>query len=254
MGLPDLAPLCIQVNAFPGGVCITFPGGTQICASAEIDLGDLYKSMRPLLAQVNTALAPLTPFFDLLDLAKAVVDCIQAIPDALGPPPDPTAIIECIPGLVERLNKLLKLLPILTIPGMIKDIIQALVYMLTGIRQQLLAFEAQQRRLLAAATAAAQTGNLDLQIVVDCETGNLDAALLNLNAGMEPLNRLIGALNTLAQVVGLPCLPTIADVEISDPAIEAIDEAIAVLQTIAAALPTIALPAIKVVGPDGKCS
>lgn len=254
MPLQDLAPLCIQVNAIPGGLCVTFPGGATVCAQADLEFGDLSKSMRSLFAQINTALAPLTPFFDIIDLGKAIVDCIQAIPDALGPPPDPSGLINCIPGLVEKLNKLLKLLPILTIPGMIKDIIQALVYMLTGIRQQLLALQAQQQRILAAATAAAQTGNLDLQIVVDCETGNLDAYLLNLNAGMEPLNRLIGILNTLAQLVGLPCIPTLADVEISDPAIEAIDAAITVLQTIAAALPTLALPEIKAVGPDGKCS
>jgi len=254
MPLPDLAPLCIQVNAIPGGLCITFPGGATLCAQADLEFGDLSKVSRSLLAQLNTGLAPLTPFFDVLDLLKAIGDCIQAIPDALGPPPDPTGLINCVPGLVEKLNKLLQLLPALTIPSLIKDAIQALVYMLTGIRQQIAAFVAQQARLLAAATAATATGNFDLQIVVDCETGNLDAQLLNLNAGMEPLNRLIGLINTLAKIVHLPCLPTIADVELTDAALEPIDAAIEILQTLAAALPTFALPQIPTVGPDGKCS
>jgi hypothetical protein len=55
--------------------------------------------------QIQPALTPLVPFFDIIDTVVAVFNCVKAIPDSLGPPPDPTVLAACIPELAEKVNE-----------------------------------------------------------------------------------------------------------------------------------------------------
>lgn len=212
MPLPDLNIFCIRVA--PGNrLCITFPGGTEICsifADAKIPAGD--ELTNQLLAHVNTALAPLTPIFNIIDVLVAIVNCVKAVEDALGSvPPDPTKIAQCFPQLSRALARLLRLIPQLTIPALIGGLLDLLIANLIGLRTQLLAVINKQLRVLAAQTRASKLGSVQLLTATNCAQEEIDATLKNWNENAKPLGRLINTANALLQLAGLDPLPSIQD-------------------------------------------
>lgn len=236
-GLPDLVDFCLEITTGPGEICIRFPGGTRVCAQFGIETGDHGDIIRGLLAQANAALSPLQPFFMVLDCIKAIVDCIQSIPDCiLQLSPEP--ILSCIPGLIEALTALLALIPQLSVPALIADILDALITGLIAIRNELSAMIRMNLKILAAGTRAAEVGNLELQAVVDCALANMEAQLINKNEGMKPLNRLIGVMNLLLEMIGLRPIPSLDNIEnVDDAALAGLDASIKVLETARATIP-----------------
>jgi phage baseplate assembly protein W len=167
MPLPNLSTVCIDLKVTSQELCITFPGGAEMCVQIP-GVPDPTDVSKQLLAQANAALAPLVPIFNIVDAIIALFNCVKAIPDSLGPPPDPTKLAECIPDLAKKIDQLLKLIPQLSIPVLIAGLIDVLLFYLQGFRGQLEAIIAHQARLLAAATRAAELGNVQLRTVVDC--------------------------------------------------------------------------------------
>lgn len=236
-GVPDLSVLCIGLDTGPGQLCITMPGGAQICAYYGLETGDYGDITRGLLAQLNTALAPLTPFFQTVDVIKQTIDCLMAIPDCITSL-NPQPLAQCIPDLVEKLQKLLALIPQLSVPVMVRDIIDVLIVVLIAYKLDIEELLKQQARILAAATRAAATGNVVLQTSVDCATGDLDAALQNMNDSFQPLNRLVGVVNLLLELASLPALPSLDGLnELSEDVLIGFDLSIQLLETAKAALP-----------------
>jgi hypothetical protein len=252
--IPDLAGSCIELSTF-GEVCVRFPGGAKLCASINVsELGDPGEIAKDLLGKVNSALMPLQPFFDMLDALKAIKDCITAIPDTLGPPPDPTALLACIPNLAKAIDKLLALIPPIPILNMVKDILNVIIIALTGIRVKLAAMIKQVARITAAALKATELGAFQLQVVVDCANGNMEAQLQNMNAGMAPLNRLIGVLNVLLEMAGRDCIPALGGfAEVSDAVLAPLDATIALLEALRALIPSLDL-ILPPVPPPGECA
>lgn len=240
MGLTadQLAALCIQLPTAPTDICIPMPGGAELCPTQGLQFGDPSEVLQGFFAQLSPALAPLTPFFLIIGLFKAVGDCVQAIPDTLGPPPDPTALAQCIPALLEKLEGLLKLLPQYTIPLLVKRTLSTVVLILTSLKNELLNIIEEQEAILVSATAAGLPGNELLQSIVDCATTNADTALANMQASMQPLGALLDLVNIFLGLIGQD--PIGAAPDLSGGAAEAlapIDDFIQILQTIADAIP-----------------
>lgn len=253
--LPQLDSYCVTIGTGPGELCIEFPGGGRLCASVNYELGDPSAIVQALLAEVNTALMPLAPFFDVLDVIKAIVDCVQAIPDCLGPPPDPKKLADCLPGLVAKLNKLLQLLPPVSIPKMVKAIIGVVIQGLLGLRQKILTILNRIARITQAGIKAAKLGNVHLQASLDCASGNLDVHLQNMNAGLQPLNRLLGLINVFLKMAGLDCIPSIEGVAAFDKAaLKPLDATIELLQKLQAAIPALDLLLPPVPPPTDPCA
>jgi hypothetical protein len=237
MPLPDLSEVCIDLKVTSQELCITFPGGAEMCVQIP-GVPDPTDVSKQLLAQANAALTPLVPVFNIIDAILALFKCVKAIPDSLGPPPDPTKLAECIPDLAEKIDKLLKLIPQLSIPVLIAGLIDVILFYLEGLRGQLQAIIAAQVRIAAAATRAAELGNVQLRTVVDCATASMDAYLQNLNEGMKPLNRLVGLLNLFLQLVGLPPIPDFKNLgNDAQAALAPLDAVIDSLKTVRAGLP-----------------
>lgn len=234
---PELS--CASVAQMPGGLCVSFPGGVSICASVGLRTGDTAAMTENFFAQINAALMPLAPFFNVLDVLQAVFNCIQAIPKAVAVPPDPTALPQCIKELGQAIAKLLAMLPPLSVPRLVKGILVALAAALASIKGEIQALILQQARIVAAATLAAEPGNVHLQTVVDCATGNFSVQLENLNASMAPLNRLIGILNLLLKLVpNAPQIPSVADLgNDAAGAVGVLDDAINAINTVAEFIP-----------------
>lgn len=237
-GLPDLTPYCIPLGAGPGSLCVTFPGGVTLCAQDGFDTGDANKITRSLIGQINSALMPLAPFFMTLDVVKAIMDCITAIPECIAEL-SPKPILDCLPELGKKVEKLLALIPQLSVPVLIKGILDVVVVQLIGLRQDIGALINQQGRIAAAAVRAQELGNVELQAMVDCANANLETQFQNHNAAMTPLNRLVGVVNALLELAGLQgleLLPEFAD-HLDAGVLDVIDKTISTIQVFAAALP-----------------
>jgi hypothetical protein len=246
---PDLSGSCVVVDTGPGELCVPFPGGAQVCAQDGYDTGDAGEITKSMFAQLNTAMAPLAPFFDILDLIKAIVDSVSAVPKAIGG--DLPALVEAIEKMAKAISKIAGLFPPMPIFAMVKQTIEVIIVGIRAVQDKLRALIRQQERIALAATRAAETGNLQLGIVVDCAQGNFSAQIANMNTQFLPLNRLIGVVNTLLEVAGLPCIPTLGGIAgASLEAIDALDNAITFLQTFLAAIPIgdVQLPALPAAG------
>lgn len=236
MPLPDLSLYC-KPTALTQGGCITFPGGIKLCASGGIRFGDAAALTESFFGMINTALTPLAPFFNIIDVFIAVVKCFKAIPACLAPP-SPKPILDALIGLEKALSKLLSMVPILSVPIMVKGILQAIILGLTSIKIEIQALVAQQTKIIAAALLAAEPGNFALQASLDCATQSFDAQINNLNESMGGLNRLIGLVNVLLGIAGMPEVPSIDNLgDDASASVGRIDAAIHLMQIAVNAIP-----------------
>jgi len=205
-------PVCRSLPVVPDPLAVELPGGATLRSvinaaqtlPSECDLGF------DLLGTLGAAMTPLSPFFKQLDAVLAIVECVKAIPDALGPPPDPSKLTACIPELQAKVDELLKLIPQLSIPRLARSLLDVLVRLLTACRDKLGALAEEQQRLLALADRAARTKNPKLAAIVDCARANVDTTIQNGLAGFESLGGVIRLANTLLGMAGLPEIPPLA--------------------------------------------
>lgn len=240
MPLPDLRTLCIDLDVTPGDICITFPGGTEVCAHfPRLTPPDPTEIVRQLFAQINSALAPMAPIFNIIDAIVAVFDCIKAITTL-----DPKKILECIPNLSEKIAALLRLIPLLTIPVLLVQFLDILILFLRGQRNQMLRQAAYLQRILATQLASQRPGNLALARVIDCANADFENVILFMNEGLTPINRLIGLINFFMAVIGLEkySIPDVSNIDPADLAngVDAIDLTIQLLSGLRAAIAPVA--------------
>lgn len=222
MPLPDLRSLCIDLDVTPGDLCVTLPGPVEVCAHfPSLVPPSPDELVRQLFAQVNSALAPLQPIFNIIDVVVAIFDCIKAISTL-----DPVKIIECIPNLAQRIAALLRLIPLLSIPVLVVQFLDILILFLKGQRNQLVRQLNYLQRIIAAELAAQRPGNVGLNHAIICAREDLDKLIQWFNEGATPLNRLIGIINFFLEIIGLEKY-AIPDMSTVNP--EALEDGIAVI-------------------------
>ena len=67
MPLPPLDTLCKSLEDFPADLGIHLPGGALLLPHLEGIPPSLFQMAQHMLGQANTALAPLSPFFDVVE-------------------------------------------------------------------------------------------------------------------------------------------------------------------------------------------
>ena len=240
MALPDITTLCIEIDPDTGlkvglgltfdpfDLGITFPGGGKLEAAME----DAQMVPRRLMAQLNPALMPLTPLFDLVDallLAKKVFDAVKTLNAA--------KIAAVLPDFAKAVDKLKALVPQVSIPLMILNIIDALLALIQLLKLDLQAMVDFQLKLDAADLRAAELGSADLAFITLCGRNQLEAALSVFGKKAAPLNRLIGMLNLLGGIAGLPEIPGLSLSGSASAQLAALDELAAALGRVRAAIP-----------------
>lgn len=234
----DLNEFCVDLKLGPGAFCLTLPGGAELCVQADPGSPDAASAAKKLFETVNGALTPLVPVFNIIDTVIALKDCLEAVPKVVGPPPDPTPLLECLPDLVRKVDALLALLPQASLPILAAQIIDSLIAFLRAYKARVQFMYARLEAIVRAETRAAQAGNVQLQLLLDCARGNLETDLVNMNASFTPLQRLVGLVNAFLDLAGLPCLPDVTGIsELSEIAIEDIELLISLLESIRALIP-----------------
>lgn len=219
-------PICIEIPEIPDPFNLTLPGGVQM---EHINLMQV----------IQPALTPLVPIFDIIDTVVAVFNCIKAIPDTLGPPPDPTVIAACIPELAEKVAKLLKLIPQLSLPFTIIGIIDLIIDTLRQARTQLLHLQAQMQQILGAIDRATDLDDAGLMAITSCAQANVAQEAANVGKSLAALGKLIGLLNLFLGMIGAPEVPDLSNLAGTplDEAIPPIDAIIETLQSARTAVP-----------------
>jgi hypothetical protein len=219
-------PICLEIPEIPDPLSITLPGGVTM---QQINLMQI----------IQPALTPLMPLFDIIDTVVAVFNCVKAIPDSLGPPPDPTALAACIPELAEKVAKLLRLIPQLSLPYTIIGIIDLVIDTLRQARSQLMHLQQQMQQILGAIDRATELEDAGLMAITSCAQANVAQEAANVGKSLASLGKLIGILNIFLGIVGGPEVPDLSNLagRPLDDVIPPIDAIIEALQTVRSAVP-----------------
>lgn len=231
----DVHDLCkehkLDIELF--GLTITLPIGIEL-STQFVRIPDPGDVTAALLAQVNAALAPLSPFFDVLDLLLTLKDMVEALASL-----DPFKIAAALPKFKVKLDKLKKLIPQLCLPLTIKGTIRVVIKLLVSIRADLLDIILRQTRIDLSAQRGIALGSLSLQAAVTCAQANLDVQLNVVRNNAAPLNRFLAALALFASLIpGAPEIPQLGDMSGSATVmLDPIDTLIAALQALHDAIP-----------------
>lgn len=219
-------PICIEIPEIPDPFQLTLPGGVTI---EHINLMEI----------IQPALTPLVPIFDIIDTIVAVFNCVKAIPDSLGPPPDPTALAACLPDLAEKVSKLLKLIPQLSLPLLIVRLIDLVIDTLRQARSELMHLQQQVQQILGVIDRATNLDDAGLMAIAQCAQANVAQEAANVGKSLAALGKLIGLINLFMGMVGGPEIPDLSNLagRPLDDVIPPIDAIIDALQTARSAVP-----------------
>jgi hypothetical protein len=219
-------PVCAHIPTLPNPFVLPMPGGIEL---ERINLLEI----------IQPALAPLMPVFEIVDTVVAVFKCIKAIPEALGPPPDPTKLGSAVPELAEKVDKLLRLVPQVSVPIMVVGLLDLVIDTLTTARGQLDQLVVQEARIATTVDRATQLGDGGLLAIAECARGNVGQEAANVGKQLASLGRLIGTINLLMGLIGGPTVPALGgatDNPLQD-LVPVLDEMLHVLRAVRAAVP-----------------
>lgn len=231
-------PDCVTLTLGNQGAQIRLPGGAALSVMVpDINPSDLAIT-KNLLAQGNAALAPLLPVFNIIDALLAVKDFAEAVPGLLT---DPSALVSAIESLIEKIAKLAQLVPQLSVPFLVVDMIDVAITALNGFVTQL-EIVVQQELRIAAAVVKANTApvNAALLEVTVCADSINAATKQGISEGLGPLNTLFGLLSIFLGLIGQPPIPDVA--ELGDDTAEAIASLRAVVDLLQGIRDAIPLP------------
>lgn len=255
MPLPNVSDVCVAIDVETGldlrlGVDlqtplaelkISMPGGLKLQAKPSQKIPNPGDLVADLLASFNAALVPLQPIFDIIDILLIVVKVFDAVKSL-----NPIKIAEELVGLIKKVDVVAQFVPPLSIPIMIRDLLDVLLVFLAGLKAALTVMLSAQLKMDAAtakADALEASGDpaaieiaAQLRASISCGQANLDAMFAAQGNSAKPLNRLLALVSALCELVGLPALGPLemgADLSV---AIAPIDLLIGVLGTIRAGI------------------
>ncbi len=219
-------PICLEIDELPDPPVLDLPGGVSI-------------QQFNLMQAIQPALTPLVPIFDIVDTVVAVFNCIKAIPDTLGPPPDPTAIAVCIPELAQKVAKLVRLIPQVTLPYTLRGILRLIIDTLRQARSQIMHLQQQMQQILGAVDRATNLGDAGLMAITSCAQANVAQEAANVGKSLASLGKLIGLANLFLGMIGAEGIPDLSNLagRPLDDVIPPIDAIITKLQAAYDAIP-----------------
>jgi hypothetical protein len=218
--------LCDAIPDVGDPFALTLPGGL------EIQDYNLMKAIQPLLA-------PLIPLFNIIDAVVALFNCLKAIPDCFGPPPDPTALVHCLPDLAEKIMKLLSLIPILSLPITVAHLVDLVIAALREVKEMLQNLEGQMKQIERSIEHGRNLNDAGLTAILSCAQANVQQEATNTGKQLASLGKLLTLIGIFMEMIGGPKVPDLAHMnglplsEVLAP----IDDLVTVLMTIRAAIP-----------------
>lgn len=202
----DVNALCVPVPEYPKPLCITLPGGAEVCPQTGELPPALFTFAKLALGAANSAMAPLAPIFTIMEVITSITKCLAAVPGIVGPPPDPSKLLEALEELAEKMKKLLLLAPQLSVPLMIVQLIDVIIATIDAAASEMTSLARFLTTIQQAELLAAQAPGLDPMVV--CARGSLDMQMTNIEAAFASINPFIELINMLGALAGLKPLPS----------------------------------------------
>jgi hypothetical protein len=225
--------LCIPLPEIPSLEDICFPGG--FCLSYIWDAIDKIPHLADVsldfFSQIGPAMAPLAPFFNLLDTVLAIFKCVQAIPKVITEL-DPSELLNCMPALAKLVDQLLKLIPQLSIPKMVIAIIKNIAALIRAIAADLLYLQSQLQRIADMIDRAASLNDVKMNGFLVCAQDTVEGSVMSTAEALKGIGRVILLVNIFIGMIGgeeIPCFGSL----ISDYLAEGLDVIIDLLTTLA---------------------
>lgn len=197
---------CIEIETPPAPPSIEIPqfGILEAARQGLYDIPDPSVYLLKMQDLLANAMAPLRRFLDLLGIILALKDCITAVIDALLPP-SPGPIIECLEKFGIALEKIIALVPPLNYIPLLVDLCSYAVQTIDEIWALFQLLDERITEQKARLATALELGDLELAHVADCQTGEINALVVNagdLLRMLQPLFEVI--LTPLAALVPGP--------------------------------------------------
>jgi hypothetical protein len=192
---------------FPGGFCLSY---IQKSISEIPDMTDMIMDF---LGQLGPAMAPLAPFFNVLDVVLQIFKCIKAIPDCITQL-DPSGLIQCVPDLAEKIDKLMGLIPYLSIPKMVRALIRTIAALLRGIATDLQHLERELKKVIDAIEDAADLHDVNLDGILVCSQNHLNDSMSAMAQALKAIGRIILLINIFIGLFGgeeIPCFGSLLE-------------------------------------------
>lgn len=234
-------PGCVEIPKVGGDLEVRLPFGGSIKAVRDFTNGipDDCALINNLIVQVQPMLGSLDCFLKVLDALGAMMSWIQ---DAMGPPPNPVALLEGAGDLLEKLAALAPCVAAVVAPPTgivptIKDILELVIKLLkcviTSVRSML--------DFQAGIDLNAADGNPVLIAQLECAKANASETMAHSLASLGPLGPLLDLVAPLLEIVGLsletPPMDEIMGMEDVSEAIEQIEAVIVQIESVVDALP-----------------
>ena len=244
--IPEIDDIC-----FPGGFCLSYvwDGIAKIPTAADMST-DFF-------SQIGPAMAPMKPFFDMLDTVLQIFKCVSAIPKSIMTL-NPGELLDCFPALAKLIDQLLKLIPQLSIPKMIKAILHNLAKLLRSIASELTYIQFQLQRIADGIDRAAQLNDVKMNGFLVCAQKDLDDSVLSTAEALKGIGRIILLVNIFIGLIGaepIPCFGSLISDNVADGfdvVIDLLTGLAKVLETMANAIPDPDLALSKLLG-DQRC-
>lgn len=236
--------LCFEMPEIPSTDDICFPGG--LCLSYVWDsIGKIPSGadmMVDFFSQIGPAMAPMKPFFDMLDTVMQIFKCLQAIPKSIMTL-DPGKLLDCFPALAKLVDQLLKLIPQLSIPKMIKAILKNLASMIKSIAAELEYINREFEKIARGIERAASLSDVKMNGFLVCAQKDLNDSVFSTAEALKGIGRIILLVNIFIGLIGaepIPCFGTLISSNIGaglDVVIDLLETLATILETMAKAIP-----------------
>ncbi len=208
-------------------MCVSYPGIVPPSASEMV---------RQLMAQMSAAMAPLQPFFNILDVVIAIFDTIKALATL-----NPVKIAEALPTLAEAIAGILKLIPQVSLIATVAGLLDILILFMQGLKAEYQFQLSYIEKIVRSETLLGSAGTSGLEDIIDCAQGNQDVLILTMNEGNKPIASIIAIVNIFLGIIGLGKfkIPDLGDAtaDTLQPAIDALCVTIDILTTIRSVVP-----------------
>lgn len=205
-------PACPAIPSPPEPIRIRIPGGITIEALPPID-GKIITplgAVTALLNQLGPAMAALQPIFLVMDAVTKVVEVIKAVPALVGG--NVVDFFEKLNEAIDAITALLQFQPALSLPLLIADMMNAMVTILTALRDLVTQLQALQTRAQAVIAEAQASGDAALEASGECMQLAADAYGEHVTASLGPLEHLLDMVKLLAGLMpNAPEIPGIGD-------------------------------------------
>lgn len=234
--------VCLEMEPAPTGMDLCFPGGfclshiwtgiNAIPRGADLPL--------QFFGQIGPAMAFLAPVFSVLDTVIAIYNCVQAIPDAITSL-DPSGLLECLPALVELINQLLSMIPQMSLPRMVRQILIGLAQLLEGVASDFQFLVAQFQRVLDEIDRAADLNDVNLNDFLVCRQNTITEQAFTTAEALQGIGRIVLLANIFIGLFGgdteIPCFNDLIDVGDLAGTVELLLELARFLRELAALIP-----------------